>query len=107
MTDLERCKAQLREDAARLCEHSKHPDHPFGDCPCSCLRVIEGLEAALTEARRDTARLGWLGVNHAQPWQYCDETWDVLRPNGDSAGSGATIRDAIDAAMGGESDGLQ
>lgn len=56
MTELEQCKAILREDARRLCDKSKHPQHPFADCPCSVLRVIERLEAELAEARQAEMR---------------------------------------------------
>ncbi len=56
MTELEQCKAALHIDALRLCDKSKHTGHPFGDCPCSVLRVIEGLEAELAEARRTAER---------------------------------------------------
>jgi hypothetical protein len=56
MTKLEQCKATLREDAARLCAKSKHTGHPFGDCPCTVLAVIEGLETELAEVRRAEMR---------------------------------------------------
>jgi hypothetical protein len=128
MTELEQCKATLREDARRLCEKSKHADHPFPDCPCSVLRVIEELERELSSLTRafelsecrnatnerlargyhdDAARLDWLR-EHSLPmtkrggWEGLLLSTDTLAALPDGR---YELREAIDAAMGGESDG--
>lgn len=129
---LEQCKAALREDARRLCGlgTDKVGTH-YADCPCSVLRVIEGLERefavmqadnphpvvsrltaernsyrdALAEARRDTARLDTAErLMRDATAIYCHTGVFVIETRNGVLADCSNLREAIDAAMKGEVD---
>ena len=91
---------ELIAHAEKMADALAKEDPPYG-----VVNTIHDLAAALREARKDSKRLDWLEHGWIDGWDcpYRDADGDwMVHSDDDTIGPAKTIRDAIDAAMGGE-----
>ena len=101
--DNERFVAEVLELRQKLAEPWRHFPCPETQQPCDrmCLSMCHRRSDLIGELRRDRARLDWIGSERRSFKRFSIGIPFHVYVNHLSVGCGATLREAIDAAMGG------